>query len=66
MVLAVFRSPELDERLARFPLRTTYRVLHPELNGYWWFFGRVDPAGTWFFHAPVARTRRRPASTRMR
>ena len=55
MVLAVFRSRELDERLARFPLRTTYRVLHPELDGYWWFFGRVDPAGTWFFHAPVAK-----------
>jgi 4-hydroxyisophthalate hydroxylase len=53
MVLAVFRSPELQERLRRFPLRTTYRVLHPELNGYWWFFGRVDPAETWFFHAPV-------------
>jgi 4-hydroxyisophthalate hydroxylase len=53
MVLAVFRSPELHEHLQRFPLRTTYRVLHPELNGYWWFFGRVDPAGTWFFHAPV-------------
>ncbi len=28
-------------------------MLHPELNGYWWFFGRVDPAETWFFHAPV-------------
>ena len=55
MVLAVFRSRELDERLHRFPLRTTYRVLHPELNGCWWFFGRVDPAGTWFFHAPVNR-----------
>jgi 2-polyprenyl-6-methoxyphenol hydroxylase-like FAD-dependent oxidoreductase len=55
MVLAVFRSRELHERLARFPLRTTYRVLHPELNGYWWFFGRVDPAQTWFFHAPVPR-----------
>ncbi len=55
MVLAVFRSADLDEQLARFPLRTTYRVLHPELDGYWWFFGRVDPAGTWFFHAPVAR-----------
>jgi 4-hydroxyisophthalate hydroxylase len=53
MVLAVFRSRELHERLERFPLRTTYRVLHPELNGYWWFFGRVDPADTWFFHAPV-------------
>jgi 4-hydroxyisophthalate hydroxylase len=55
MVLAVFRSRELHEHLTRFPLRTTYRVLHPELNGYWWFFGRVDPAETWFFHAPVAQ-----------
>jgi 2-polyprenyl-6-methoxyphenol hydroxylase-like FAD-dependent oxidoreductase len=55
MVLAVFRSRELHQRLGRFPLRTTYRVLHPELNGYWWFFGRVDPAETWFFHAPVPR-----------
>jgi 2-polyprenyl-6-methoxyphenol hydroxylase-like FAD-dependent oxidoreductase len=53
MVLAVFRSRELHERLGRFPLRTTYRVLHPGLKGYWWFFGRVDPAETWFFHAPV-------------
>ena len=55
MVLAVFRSRELHERLERFPLRTTYRVLHPELKGYWWFFGRVDPAQTWFFHAPVRK-----------
>lgn len=53
MVLAVFQSSDLDARLARFPPRTTYRVLHPELEGYWWFFGRVDAAGTWFFHAPV-------------
>jgi 4-hydroxyisophthalate hydroxylase len=53
MVLAVFRSGDLDAHLERFPPRTTYRVLHPELRGYWWFFGRVDAAGTWFFHAPV-------------
>lgn len=53
MVLAVFRSDDLDKCLERFPPRTTYRVLHPELAGYWWFFGRVDAAGTWFFHAPV-------------
>lgn len=53
MVLAVFRSPELHARVGRFPLRTTYRVLHPELEGYWRFFGRVDATGTWFFHAPV-------------
>jgi 4-hydroxyisophthalate hydroxylase len=53
MVLAVFQSGDLDARLARFPPRTTYRVLHPDLEGYWWFFGRVDAAGTWFFHAPV-------------
>jgi 4-hydroxyisophthalate hydroxylase len=30
-------------------------VLHPELEGYWWFFGRVDATDTWFFHAPVPR-----------
>lgn len=53
MVLAVFQSGDLDAHLARFPPRTTYRVLHPDLEGYWWFFGRVDAAGTWFFHAPV-------------
>ncbi len=53
MVLAVFRSSDLQAGLERFPPRTTYRVLHPELNGYWWFFGRVDAADTWFFHAPV-------------
>jgi len=55
MVLAVFRSHDLHARLERFPLRTTYRVLHPALAGYWWFFGRVDAAETWFFHAPVPK-----------
>lgn len=55
MVLAVFRSRDLHQRLQRFPLRTTYRVLHPELKGYWWFFGRVDADETWFFHAPVPK-----------
>ncbi len=53
MVLAVFRSAELNRGLERFPQRTTYRVLHPELRGYWRFFGRVDATQTWFFHAPV-------------
>jgi 2-polyprenyl-6-methoxyphenol hydroxylase-like FAD-dependent oxidoreductase len=55
MVLAVFRSADLQGGLERFPARTTYRVLHPELNGYWRFFGRVDPTDTWFFHAPVRK-----------
>jgi 4-hydroxyisophthalate hydroxylase len=58
MVLAVFRSRELHEGLKRFPERTTYRVLKPELQGYWQFFGRVDVGEGFFFHAPV------PASTR--
>jgi len=53
MVLAVFRSRALHEGLARFPERTTYRVLHPDLKGYWRFFGRVDVGEGWFFHAPV-------------
>ncbi len=55
MVLAVFRSRELHEALKRFPERTTYRVLRPELQGYWQFFGRVDVGEEWFFHAPVPR-----------
>lgn len=53
MVLTVFRSRELHEGLARFPERTTYRVLRPETKGYWLFFGRVDVGAGWFFHAPV-------------
>lgn len=55
MVLAVFRSRELHEGLKRFPERTTYRVMRPELKGYWQFFGRVDVGEGWFFHAPVPR-----------
>jgi hypothetical protein len=55
MVLAVFRSPELHEGLKRFPERTTYRVMHPDLNGYWRFFGRVDVGEGFFFHAPVPK-----------
>jgi FAD binding domain-containing protein len=58
MVLAVFRSRQLHERLERFPLRTTYRVLEPELKGYWWFFGRVDPAES--CRVRVCRGRSRP------
>ena len=53
MLLAVFRSHELHEALKRFPERSTYRVLRPELKGYWQFFGRVDHPDGWFFHAPV-------------
>ena len=55
MVLAVFRSRELHEGLKRFPERTTYRVFHPDLKGYWYFLGRVDVGEGWFFHAPVPR-----------
>jgi 2-polyprenyl-6-methoxyphenol hydroxylase-like FAD-dependent oxidoreductase len=53
MVLALFRSRELHDGLERFPPRSTYRVIHPELNGYWQFFGRVDVGESWFFHSPV-------------
>jgi 4-hydroxyisophthalate hydroxylase len=52
-VLALFRSRELHEKLKRFPPRSTYRVLHPDLKGYWQFFGRVDVGERWFFHSPV-------------
>ena len=53
MVLMVFRSKELQEGLKRFPLKSTYNIMHPDLNGYWLFFGRVDMVDGFFFHAPV-------------
>ena len=53
MVLLVFRSTGLHRLLERYPGKSFYCVLHPELDGYWKFFGRVDLGNTWFFHAPV-------------
>jgi 4-hydroxyisophthalate hydroxylase len=53
MVLLVFRSQGLHRLLERFPGKSYYTVLHPDLKGYWKLFGRVDLGTTWFFHAPV-------------
>jgi len=53
MVLLVFRSRELHALLQRYPGKSYYNVLQPELEGYWKFLGRVDLGNTWFFHAPV-------------
>ncbi|RYZ08522.1 MAG: monooxygenase [Comamonadaceae bacterium] len=53
MVLLVFRSRQLHELLQRYPGKSYYNVLQPELKGYWKFLGRVDLGSTWFFHAPV-------------
>ncbi|MDM0045928.1 FAD-dependent monooxygenase [Variovorax dokdonensis] len=53
MVLLVFRSEALHRLLERYPGKSYYNVLQPQLNGYWKFFGRVDLGTTWFFHAPV-------------
>ncbi|MGV3572562.1 MAG: FAD-dependent monooxygenase [Ramlibacter sp.] len=53
MVLLVFRSRQLHELLQRYPGKSYYNVLQPELQGYWKFLGRVDLGSTWFFHAPV-------------
>lgn len=53
MVLLVFRSRGLHELLSRYPGKSYFNVLQPELQGYWKFFGRVDLGSTWFFHAPV-------------
>jgi 2-polyprenyl-6-methoxyphenol hydroxylase-like FAD-dependent oxidoreductase len=53
MVLLVFRSHALHRLLERYPGKSFYSVLNPELQGYWKFFGRVDLGSTWFFHAPV-------------
>jgi 2-polyprenyl-6-methoxyphenol hydroxylase-like FAD-dependent oxidoreductase len=57
MVLLVFRSPALHDLLVhRFPGKSYFIVLHPDLQGYWQFLGRVDLEGRWFFHAPVPAT----------
>ncbi|MCB1462249.1 MAG: FAD-dependent monooxygenase [Nitratireductor sp.] len=53
MALLVFNSTELHELLQRYPGKAIYKVLHPDLEGYWLFFGRVDHGTSWFFHAPV-------------
>jgi 2-polyprenyl-6-methoxyphenol hydroxylase-like FAD-dependent oxidoreductase len=53
MVLLVFRSEGLHQVLSRFPGKSFYYILHPDLKGYWQFFGRVDLGTTWFFHSPV-------------
>ena len=53
MVLLVFRSHGLHGLLGRYPGKSYYNVLQPELEGYWKFLGRVDLGSTWFFHAPV-------------
>ena len=53
MVLLLFRSRDLHALLSRYPGKSFYNVLHPDLKGYWKFFGRVDLGNSWFFHAPV-------------
>lgn len=53
MVLLVFKSLELHRLLERYPDKAFYNIIHPDLGGYWKFFGRVDLGSTWFFHAPV-------------
>src|SRR5438477_1117123 len=54
MVLIVMRSRELHDELGkRFPPKSIYRAMHPDLNGYWKFFGRIDVGEGFFFHAPV-------------
>ncbi len=54
MALIVFRSPALFDLVqARFPDKQFYNVIHPDLDGYWQFFGMVDWGQTFFFHAPV-------------
>ncbi|MGD2100909.1 MAG: FAD-dependent monooxygenase [Acidimicrobiia bacterium] len=54
MALLVFRSRELHELLeGRYGQASYFNVLHPDLDGYWRFLGRVDVGEQWFFHAPV-------------
>nr|WP_163500540.1 FAD-dependent monooxygenase [Halomonas socia] len=54
MVLLVFQSDTLHHALLdKHPGKSFFNVLHPDLQGYWLFFGRVDLEGEFFFHAPL-------------
>ncbi len=53
MVLIVFTSPEFFKLIERFPDKQFYNVIHPDLDGYWMFFGMVEWGKSFFFHAPV-------------
>ena len=63
VVLLVFRSRELHERLKRFPERSTYRVMHPDLHGYWQFFAASTSARASSFKRRYRTTPRRAIST---
>lgn len=53
MALLVFRSMELDRLLSRYPGKSIFNVMNPELDGYWQFLGRFDLDGGWFYHFPI-------------
>ena len=55
MALLVFRSRKLLELTERFPKKSFFHIMRPQLKGYWQFLGRVDLDGTWFYHSPVAK-----------
>ena len=39
--------------MSRYPGKSFFNIIHPDLQGYWLFFGRVGNKKDWFFHAPV-------------
>ena len=53
MVLIVFTSPEFHDLTSRYQDKQFFKVLHPDLDGYWMFFGMVEWGKSFFFHAPV-------------
>jgi 2-polyprenyl-6-methoxyphenol hydroxylase-like FAD-dependent oxidoreductase len=53
MALLVFRSKALDALLERYPNKSIFNVMNPQMNGYWQFLGRIDLQGGFFYHSPV-------------
>lgn len=53
MALLVFRSAALHELLEKYPGKSIFNVMNPQMQGYWQFLGRVDLNGGWFFHCPL-------------
>ena len=66
MVLLVFRSRAAARRCSSaIPGKSYYNVLHPDLEGYWKFFGRVDLGQHLVLPCAGRRPERRPRQLRL-
>ena len=53
MAIMVFDSKALDGLSSKIRGKSFFHIVHPDLDGYWKFFGRVNLEGRWFYHSPI-------------